>query len=94
MTTLLATIRHNLWQCLVSWDQALTCTALSLLVCWEKSWADETLSARAHRRRLEGKPWLASMIDRLFAQFGDKDHCKEACESERLGRQLPPELRE
>ena len=93
MSALLAIIRHNIRQCLVSWDQALTCTALSLLVCWEKSWADETLSARAHRRRLAGKPWLARMIDWFFGLFGDKDHCKEACESERFGRQLPPELR-
>lgn len=29
----------------------------------------------------------------LFLLFGELDHCREAYESERLGRQLPPELR-
>lgn len=54
-------------------------------------WADETLSSRSHRARLAGKPLAANCIDALF--FLDPDHCREAYESERLGRQLPPELR-
>lgn len=53
--------------------------------------ADETLSSRAHRARLIGKPLAAEVIDWLF--FFDKDHCREAFESERTGRQLPPEMR-
>ena len=54
-------------------------------------WPDETLSSRAHRRRLAGKPRLADFIDRLF--WWEADHCRESFESERLGRQLPPEAR-
>lgn len=54
-------------------------------------WPDETLSSRAHRLRLCGKPQLANVIDGLF--WFDCDHCRESYESERVGRQLPPELR-
>ena len=54
-------------------------------------WPDETISSRAHRRRLNGKPFLANLIDRLF--WFDRDHCRESYESEREGRQLPPEAR-
>lgn len=54
-------------------------------------WADETLSSRAHRRRTRGKSGLANFIDVLL--WFDKDHCRESYESERIGRQLPPELR-
>lgn len=55
-------------------------------------WPDETLSSRAWRWELNGKRnWPRKAIDRLF--FFDLDHCRESYESERLGRQLPPELR-
>jgi len=56
-------------------------------------WPDETLSSRAHRRRLAGKPRLADALDRFFRCFGEPEHCRDSYESERLGRQLPPELR-
>lgn len=56
-----------------------------------RGFSDETISSRAHRRRLAGKPLLANLIDALF--FWDKDHCKESYENERLRKQLPPELR-
>lgn len=56
-------------------------------------WPDETLSSRAHRRRLAGKARLADWLDGFFAVFGDRNHCQASYESERLGRQLPPELR-
>lgn len=60
-------------------------------------WPDETLSSRAHRRRMKGKPGLANLIDGLF--FWDRDkgsgkrHCELSFESEREGRQMPPEAR-
>ena len=55
-------------------------------------WPDETLSSRAHRWHLSGKrSWPRKVIDALF--FWDVDHCRESYESERQGRQLPPELR-
>lgn len=55
-------------------------------------YADETLSARAYRRYLRGKPWCARVINVLF--FWQDNHCKEAYESELVDRQLPPEYRE
>lgn len=56
-------------------------------------WADETISSALHRRRLRGKPFWADSLDMLAACFGDHNHCAEAYESERIGRQLPPEFR-
>ena len=40
-------------------------------------WPDETLSSRCYR----------------WARDGVREHCRESYENERLGRQLPPELR-
>lgn len=55
-------------------------------------YADETLSARAHRRRLRGKGGVAKVIDCLF--FWQDEHCKTAYESELKRLQLPPSMRE
>lgn len=50
--------------------------------------ADETLSARAWRHHLKGeRTWLVKIIDGLF--FWQKDHCREAYESEVERKQLP-----
>ena len=54
-------------------------------------YADETLSSRAHRRRLRGKGGVAWAIDHLF--FWQTEHCKTAYESELERSQLPVELR-
>ena len=55
-------------------------------------WPDETLSSRAHRMDRDGvRHWPRKLIDGIF--FWQKEHCKRAYESERKGRQLPPELR-
>lgn len=55
-------------------------------------WPDETISSRAWRWEQSGKlRWPRRLIDTLF--FFDANHCRESYESERLGRQLPPELR-
>lgn len=53
-------------------------------------YADETLSARAHRMREKRHRywgWTAGAIDRLF--FWQTAHCLESYESELLRRQLP-----
>lgn len=55
-------------------------------------YADETLSSRAHRRRLRGKGGVAKVIDCLF--FWQDEHCKTAYESELERAQLPVEFRE
>lgn len=52
---------------------------------------DETLSSRAHRRRLRGKGDCAWVIDHIF--FWQDEHCKASYESELERAHLPPELR-
>ena len=55
-------------------------------------WPDETLSSRAWRWERDGvRSWPRKLIDIIF--FREENHCRESYESEREGRQLPPELR-
>lgn len=94
-------IRHNGWQTIVSLDQALHCLGglLSslMLACIRAPalpmvWADETLSSHCWRWHLYGiRSWPCRLVDALF--WWQKAHCRSAYESERDGRQLPPELR-
>ena len=53
---------------------------------------DETLSSRAWRWEKDGvRSWPRRLIDHLF--FWEEQHCFQSYQSEREGRQLPPELR-
>ena len=53
---------------------------------------DMTISANAWLWHLRGKrSWPYRLIDTLF--FWEERHCYEAFQSERLGKQLPPEAR-
>ena len=55
-------------------------------------YADETLSSRAWRHKLDGsRSWPAWLIDHLF--FWQDGHCKAAYESELERAQLPPSMR-
>lgn len=54
-------------------------------------WADETLSARAWRKRYEW-PVVYRLINALF--FWQDNHCQNAYNSERESRHLPPEYRD
>lgn len=64
-----------------------------LINAYFKGWPDETISSRSWRWEKSGKrSWPRKVIDTLF--FFDKNHCFNSYESERLGRQLPPEFRE
>ena len=55
-------------------------------------WPDETLSSRYWRWEQAGiRAWPRKLVDGLF--FGQREHCKSSYESEREGRQSPPELR-
>ena len=63
-------------------------------------WPDETLSSRAFRWSRDGlRSWPCRIIDRLFFWDTEKregltvSHCQLSYESERQGRQQPPELR-
>ena len=53
--------------------------------------ADESLSARAYRRRLESKRWsiARTAIDAIF--FWQPYHCRDSYLSELERKQLPPE---
>ena len=56
---------------------------------------DETLSAAAYRTEQSGKLGgriFRPVIDLLFLPV-EREHCRKAYESERLGQQLPPEYR-
>ena len=54
--------------------------------------ADETLSSRAHRLKIErGRKWASVIINVIF--IWQKDHCKEAYESELQRTQLPISMR-
>ena len=50
-------------------------------------YADETLSARAHRTRSP----LERYLDAIF--FWDENHCRASYQSELERRQLPPQYR-
>lgn len=55
-------------------------------------YCDESLSSRAYRWEKNGvRSWPRKLVDALF--FWEKEHCKSSYESEREGRQSPPELR-
>lgn len=102
MNDRLATLWHNWVQWLIGLDQLVNVT---LGLAWgffavvlmpfvpraAKSWGDESLSAHAWRLRQLGIHWPCKLIDGLF--FWQKEHCASAFESERTGRQLPPEAR-
>ena len=50
---------------------------------------DETLSAAAHRRHLEGRSGWRNLINALF--FWQGDHCLDAHQSELSRKQMPKE---
>lgn len=59
------------------------------------AWADETLSSRAWRMDVKGRPWgriLRPVIDFLF-RWQTVNHCQRAYDRERARIHFPPELR-
>lgn len=56
-------------------------------------WADESISARAWRRRTESDVWAALriLIDTLF--FWQPGHCEDAWLDEKMRRQMPSAYR-
>lgn len=55
--------------------------------------ADETISARAHRKSVKSKRWafMKCAIDTIF--FWQKDHCYQSFVSELHRKQMPSEYR-
>lgn len=76
----------------MTWARRLLIAVDQLLNACLGGWPDETLSSRAWRWEQDGvRSWPRKLIDIIF--FREADHCRESYESERTGRQLPPELR-
>lgn len=91
---MLSTIGHNLKQTLIALDQLFNCVLGTVVIGGEKVWADETLSSRCYRWDVSGRrSWPRYVVDFFARILGDHDHCRESYESERVGRQLPAELR-
>lgn len=99
-----AAFRHNAKQFLIAVDQGVNALAglllglAGLLYLLPRTagywWADETISAHCWRWELSGvRRWPRVLVDGLALPFGDKAHCRSSYDSERMGRQLPPELR-
>ncbi len=85
-------LTHNLNQFLIAMDQLANVVFCSIFLPHEKSWGDETLSSHAWRWHIAGiRSWPKTVIEAIF--FWENNHCREAFESERLGRLLPPEAR-
>lgn len=87
----MASVKHWLWQLVIAIDQLVN---VLITPFHSGAWADESLSSRAYRMDVQGKPWgriFRPLIDWLF--FWDPDHCQQSFISEREGRQLPPEAR-
>lgn len=83
---------HNLKQLTIAIDQLAHIAIFMLCAPFKRHYADETLSSHCWRLDKDDVcKWPRRIIDLLL--FFDKDHCRESYESERLGRQLPPELR-
>ena len=71
-------------QVLVAYDQ--------LINTFFQGWADESMSCRSYRKRVEdGNEFWEKIINRFF--FWEKDHCYLSYLSEKERRQLPPALR-
>ena len=101
--TRLQVLAHNGRQALIALDQAanaltgLAAAVVCLPPFFRKAglwWADETISAHCWRWHINGvRHWPWKLVDGFAALLGDKGHCKASYESERIGRQLPPEER-
>ena len=90
---MLSTFVHNLEQILIAVDQLIHVILSSITMPTKKHYADETMSSFAYRlyRDKEKKHWY-HFINMLF--FFQKDHCREAYESELERNHLPIEMRD
>ena len=90
---MLSTLVHNLEQILIAVDQLIHVILSSITMPTKKQYADETMSSFAYRLyRDKGKKHWYKFINMRF--FFQKDHCREAYESELKRNHLPIEMRE
>ena len=92
--TFFKTLLHNFRQLLIAFDQFCNVLICMIMCPKEEAWADETFSSHCYRWDIRGlRGWPRKAVDAIALLFMDRDHCKESYESERLRRQMPPELR-
>lgn len=78
----------------MTWLKALLIALDQFINALLGGWPDETLSSRCWRWEQAGvRSWPRKVLDGVARLLGDRDHCRLSYESERMGRQLPPELR-
>lgn len=78
----------------MTWLKALLIALDQFINALLGGWPDETLSSRCWRWEQAGvRSWPRKVLDGVARLLGDRDHCRQSFESERQGRQLPPELR-
>jgi hypothetical protein len=82
------TLSERLFQLAVAADQTVN-TFIGLFI--GGAWADETWSARVWRMQWKKNISTIDWLWRVF--FNQSNHCRDAYESERLRRHLPPEYR-
>lgn len=89
---MLSHFKHNILQLFIGVDQLIHITLGTIFLPRENHYCDETMSSFAYRlyRDRGYKHWYR-LINHLF--FWQKDHCREAYESERDRNHLPPEMR-
>lgn len=88
-------LKHNLEHTLIALDQLVYCvigTILSLFNPKIEVWADMTVSAQAHRLSNKGY-WYGKLLEKTInIIFFNKNHCKEAYESEKNNSHLPDDM--
>lgn len=86
---------NNLKQTLIALDQLGYCIIGSVLSIFNPKievWADMTISAQAYRLSSKGY-WYGKLLEKTInTVFLDKNHCKEAHESEVNNRHLPKDV--
>jgi hypothetical protein len=82
---------------LVHWFVQVFIAVDQLINALLRGWADESLSSRAWRMWVRGRPFgriFRPLIDALFIwQSGKMDHCQRAYENEMRRYNSPPEMR-
>lgn len=85
-------LRHWIIQVLIALDQLANVLITPLST---GAWADETLSCRAYRMHVLGRPWgriFRPLIDKLFFLV-QRDHCRMAYVHAKQRINMPPEFR-
>lgn len=84
--------KHNLLHFMIALDQLIyNLFGVLFFWCGLKTSADETISARCYRGRANW--WWRCLMYFVNFLFWNRNHCKEAYESEKEHKHLDPEYR-